>query len=70
MTECEICLEPDADGVVTVEVPDEEAQRIIVCQGCLLLMFDAMVVRYKAAVEQCNASVRQVMELLGIEVPA
>lgn len=70
MTECEVCLEPDAEFTITVTAPDTEPCAIDFCRDCTALVFGAMVVRYKAAVEGQRKSMREFYRILGIEVPS
>lgn len=68
--DCEICLEPDSGhALVTIEVPEQDPCPINFCRECLQLVFEAMVVRYNAAVTENNESVRQFMRMFGIEKP-
>lgn len=70
MTECEVCLEPDAKVTLTIQLPELPPHPIAFCDECLRLVFQAMVGRYNAAVDEHNETMRRFFRLLGAEMPA
>lgn len=67
--ECEVCLGPDANATLTLQVPEVDPCPIAVCKACMALLVGAMVVRYNAAVVERDREVDRWLRLLGIEVP-
>jgi len=70
MTDCEVCLRPTISPViVTFKIDGIEPTDVAYCTECTVVVFEAMVKRYKEMLAARNGEVAQVLRMLGVDLP-
>jgi hypothetical protein len=68
MTDCGVCMKPTVTPViVTFEVPGIDAEAVAYCTECIVVVFEAMVKRYRESIEAQNEVVTALLRRLGVE---